>query len=277
MSTAALSTPGRSGDALNGVAWRLNAERLVLLGWSRAVLLQLAHPLVAAGVSDHSSFRAGVVTAAARLRHTVRAMLSLTFGNQGERAVTLARINGIHRTVNGVLKEGVGPFAAGTPYSAEDPELLTWVHCTLLESIPLVYERLVGPISIGDRDQYCVEAEPIVRALGVCGEVPRSWSEVHQYMSDRYASGRIVVGAPARELAAAVLAPPLAGLVAPITRLNRLVTVGLLPPPIRQQYGLAWNERDERALERWADRVRRMRHALPDRLMLWPEARTVVE
>jgi uncharacterized protein (DUF2236 family) len=269
-----LSTPARSGDALNGVAWRLNAERLVLLGWSRAVLLQLAHPLVAAGVSDHSSFRAGVVTAATRLRHTVRAMLSLTFGNEGERAATLARISGIHRTVNGVLKEGVGPY----PLFRRGPRTPhPWVHCTLLESIPLVYERLVGPISIGDRDQYCVEAEPIVRALGVGGEVPRSWDAVQQHLTDRYASGRIVVGAPARELAAAVLAPPLAGLVAPVTRLNRLVTVSLLPPPIRQQYGLAWNERDERSLERWTDRVRRVRHALPDRLTLWPEARTVVE
>jgi uncharacterized protein (DUF2236 family) len=68
-------------------------------------------------------------------------------------------------------------------------------------------------------------------------------------------------------------APPLAGLVALVTRLNRLVTVGLLPAPIREQYGQTWNERDERALERWSGRVRRVRRVLPDRLALWSEVR----
>ena len=38
------------------VAERINGERLVVLGWGIAILLQVAHPLVAAGVAEHSSF-----------------------------------------------------------------------------------------------------------------------------------------------------------------------------------------------------------------------------
>ena len=66
---------------VTSITWRVNAERIVLLGWARAILLQLAHPLVAAGVFDHSGFRGTPYAAASRLYHTVHAMLSLTFGD----------------------------------------------------------------------------------------------------------------------------------------------------------------------------------------------------
>src|SRR5688572_4623560 len=77
----------RSADAAVrlDIAHRVNAERVVLLGWGRAILMQLAHPLVAAGVYEHSSFRATPWAAASRLHATVRAMLALTFGTDAER------------------------------------------------------------------------------------------------------------------------------------------------------------------------------------------------
>ena len=255
------------------ISARINAERIVLLGWSRAILLQLAHPLVAAGVADHSSFREGRLTAALRLHDTVRAMLSLTFGTDAEREATLARINGIHRRVNGTLRRETGPFASGTYYSAEDPALLLWVHGTLLESIPMVYERVVGPLSAGERDDYCRESAPVVRALGVQGDVPESWEALRAYMSAMYAGGTVVVGDAARALAPAVLAPPFAWLVAPVARVNRLFAVGLLPPAIRAQYGFAWRARDEAALERWTRILRRVRAHAPKSLAFWADAR----
>lgn len=263
-----------TGPVQRSISRRLNGERLVLLGWSRAILLQLAHPLVAAGVADHSSFRQGPLVAAARLHHTVRAMLSLTFGTPARRDEALARISAIHRTVHGVLRESVGLFPAGTPYSAEESRLLVWVHVTLLESVPLAYERLVGPLSDDQRDQYCLEAEPIVRALGARDvEVPRSWSAVQRYMAERYEDGTIAVGADARTLARAVLAPPFARLVAPAAHVNRLMTIGMLPGALRRQYGFEWTERHARALARWSTAIRRVRPLLPDAMALWPEAR----
>jgi uncharacterized protein (DUF2236 family) len=259
--------------ALRPVSARVNAERLVLLGWSRAILLQLAHPLVAAGVGEHSSFRKGPLTPAVRLHHTVRAMLALTFGDDAAREDALARINAIHRRVNGRLAENAGTFLAGTPYSAEDPALLLWVHATLLESIPLVYERVIEPLSGAERDQYCAEAVPIVRALGVREGAPRSWSDMRRYIEQMYATGQIVVSREARELAVAVLSPPFSWAVAPAARVNRLFTIGLLPPFLREQYGFAWTAADERALDRWTRLFRRARRWLPDRLALWSQAR----
>jgi uncharacterized protein (DUF2236 family) len=255
------------------IAARVNAERLVLLAWSRAILLQLAHPLVAAGVAEHSSFRDGGVAAALRLRHTVRAMLSLTFGTPQAREAALARIQAIHRRVNGRLGEAAGPFPAGTPYSAEDPALVRWVHLTLLESVPLVYDLLVAPLADADRDAYCAAAAPVARALGAI-DVPLSWREVTAGISAMYDSGGVTVGRQARELASAVLAPPFAPIVAPIAHVNRLFAIGFLPPGLRAQYGFAWRERDERALARWVRILRGARRVTPDVLALWPEARS---
>src|SRR5690606_11371838 len=109
----------------------INAERLMLLAWARAILLQLAHPLIAAGVYEHSAFRSGPLTAAGRLYHTVKAMLALTFGDAAAQRTTIDNILSIHRRVRGTIPEAAGRFPAGTPYSAEDPDLVLWVHATL--------------------------------------------------------------------------------------------------------------------------------------------------
>ena len=255
------------------IAARVNAERLALLAWPRAILLQLAHPLVAAGVAEHSSFREGRLTAAVRLHHTVRAMLSLTFGTAEARSATLGRINAIHRRVNGRLRDAAGPYPAGTPYSAEDPELLRWVHATLLDSVPLVYGLLVAPLAQDDRDAYCREAAPVARGLGVDEGLPASWQELRGYMDRMYGSGCLAVSGEARALARAVLRPPFAPVVAPAAHVIRLFTVGFLPADLRAQYGFGWRERDERALGRWVQMLRAARRAAPDALALWPEAR----
>jgi uncharacterized protein (DUF2236 family) len=65
---------------LSAITHRINAERLLLLAWTRAILLQLAHPLIAAAVTDHSTFRGSTGAALSRLHHTVHAMLAISFG-----------------------------------------------------------------------------------------------------------------------------------------------------------------------------------------------------
>jgi uncharacterized protein (DUF2236 family) len=200
-------------------------------------------------------------------------MLSLTFGTDAERDATLALINGIHRRVKGTLPEDAGVFRAGTPYSAEDPALLLWVHATLLESIPLVYERLVAPLTDEERDRYCRESAAVLRALGATHGVPQTWREMQAYMATTYESGAIAVSAQARELARAVLAPPFAWLIAPAAYANRQVAIGLLPPHIRAQYGFDWSADNQRAMERCLRVLRRARRVIPDVVALWPEAR----
>ena len=266
-------TPGATRPHL--LSQRINAERLVVLGWPRAILLQFAHPLVAAGVADHSSFRQGRVSAVRRLHYTIRAMLALGFGNDTERHGALEGIRTIHRRVNGTLREATGIFPGGTRYSAEDPVLVLWVHATLLQTIPMVYELLVAPMSDAERDTYCVETAQVAVDLGAPPEaVPMTWDALHAYLDRMYASGAIAVGTDARALAPHVLSP--LGLVAaPYEWLNRLLTVGLLPPRIRDAYGYRWTERDGRALRRMAGLLRGARRLTPPLLALWPEARRV--
>jgi len=127
--------PGRES-----ITWTINREMIVIAGWGRAILLQLAHPAVAAGVHDHSYFRGSLVSSFRRLRSSVGAMLSLTFGDTEQMIAAAAGINSIHDRVRGRVRDG-----ACEPYSAHDPELQRWVHATLLESIPLTYEFWCGP------------------------------------------------------------------------------------------------------------------------------------
>jgi uncharacterized protein (DUF2236 family) len=260
-------------ERVSRCANRVNAERLMLLAWSRAILLQFAHPLIAAGVHGHSSFRATRLAAA----RTVRAMLALSFGAETDRDRTIERIRTIHRRVNGELPMTVGPFPAGTRYSAEDPALVLWVHATLIDSVPLFYELLVGPLATLEHDAYCEQAAAVAVALGAApGEVPRSRAALRAYVDGMYRSGQIAVGTQARELAARVLAP-FGRVAAPAASLNRLLTIGTLPPAVRAQYGFEWKARDETLLALAIPGLRLMRRMLPDVAAQWAPARRLRE
>ena len=246
------------------VSRRINAERLVILGWVRAILLQLAHPLIAAGVAEHSTFRDSTSAAIGRLHQTVGAMLALTFGDEAARETALEAIRSIHRRVHGTLPAACGPFPAGTPYSAEDPALLLWVHATLIDSIVRVYDRLVMPLTDADRDVYCAEAAGVAVALGAdSGNVPRSWRALQTYLDAQYASGAIEPGTQARELAAALL----------ITPVLRLAGAGLLSDHLRRKYGFTWSPRRERAFRAALAALRMARRMTPRRVAWWPAAR----
>jgi uncharacterized protein (DUF2236 family) len=257
------------------VSRRINAERLLLLAWLRAILLQLAHPLIAAGVSEHSTFRGSTTAAWGRLRHTVDAMIALTFGTDAERDAAVDGIRAIHRRVAGTLTQAAGPFAAGTRYSAEDPALLTWVHATLIESMVLVYEELIAPLSSTARDRYCDDAAELAVALGASpDDVPRSWNEVRAYIDRRYASGEIVVGQQALAVSAALLCPIQRGRARKLSsRIATLLAAGLLPDGVRVQYGFGWNLVRAAQFARTMSLIRRLRRVLPGFLALWKRSR----
>src|SRR5215510_10496219 len=256
------------------ISRRINAERLLVLAWIRAILLQLAHPLIAAGIADHSTFRGSPFAAFARFRHTVNAM---TFGRDSERTAAVHAIRAIHRRVHGTLAKSCGPFAAGTPYSAEDSALLAWVHATLIESMVLVYEELVGSLSAAERDAYCGDAADLAVALGASDrDIPRTWNELRAYIDDRFMSGEIVVGQQASTVSAALLSPfrqPLARLLA--TPVLSLLAAGLLPGYVRVQYGFVWNRARARQFTRSMIWLRRLRRIMPDFIALWKRARSV--
>lgn len=256
------------------VSARINRERLALLGWGRAILMQFAHPLIATAVSDHSTFQASRLARLQRLHGTVRAMLSLTFGTDRDVRAAAEGINRIHDRVQGVLREPAGPFPVGTRYSAHDPALLRWVLATLLDSVPHVYAQFVEPLSRADHDQYCREAAVIGQLLGIPDDMLfRDTDDLRAYMAERMASGEIVVCDTARRLARDILYPPFHAAYWPLSRVTRLTTMGLLDPTLRAQYGFAWRERDAASLERWTGMVRRVHANAPDRLRYWSESR----
>jgi uncharacterized protein (DUF2236 family) len=217
------------GTALS-VGWTLQREIVLLLAWGPAILLQLAHPLVAQGIADHSAFRTQRHGRVRRLYGTIDAMLQLSFGTEAQARAMLARISGVHDRVNGHLAGAAGAFPAGTPYTAHDPALLTWVHATLLDMNLRVYERYVNPLTVEEKDRYCEEATAIEAPLGIPrGQLPRSVGELARYMDAMLASGAIAVTDDARLLARDVLHPPAPRVAAPALSLVRLQTVGLLP------------------------------------------------
>jgi uncharacterized protein (DUF2236 family) len=247
---------------------------VVLAGWTRAILLQVAHPLIAAGVVRHSSFRDNPVSSARRLHHTVRAMLGLTFGDSAAHSRVIDEIRAIHRRVRGQLSQAVGVFPAGAFYSAEDPALVLWVHATLLESVILAYDALVESIGGNDRDTYCREAAAVAIELGArTADVPLDWRALERYLADTRQSGVIVVGPDARAVATVLLRGRFSTLMGPVAWANRTLTAGWLPGDVRAQYGFQWNDARERQFSRTVASVRRVRRMLPDAIALWPEAR----
>jgi uncharacterized protein (DUF2236 family) len=265
---------GNGHRRTDSVAWKINREAIVVLGWGRAILLQIAHPLVAQGVSDHSQFGDNAGQYLQRALRTVGAMLKITFGSDEEARVIANRINAIHDRVNGTLREPTRAYRAGTPYAARDPELLRWVHATLVDSLPFAYEQFVGPLGASEKDQYCAEAAMSAPLFGLAeNQVPRTTNELSAYMQQMRASGAIEVTANARSLAQALLSPRL-GPVTPVFRIARLATVGLLPPELREGYEFEWDARRERAFNRLAKCMRGARSILPPIVREWPQART---
>lgn len=257
------------------VTWKVHREVIVLAGWGRAILLQLAHPLVAQGVADHTGFTRGAADGWARLRRTVDAMLAMTFG-PGDAAAGAARsINRIHDRVTGRLPAAAGRFPEGHRYSAHDPDLLAWVHATLVDSQLLTYRLLVGSLTPAEGDRYCLETAAVEDALGIpAGRLPRTEADLAAYLSSMLASGDIAVTDTARRLAAAVLAPPLPGPLAWVSRgTGRLVTGALLPDPIRAAYGLPLGPARARALALGFGALRMALPLVPSPLRYWPRAR----
>jgi uncharacterized protein (DUF2236 family) len=257
-----------------GMAWKIHRERVLLAGWGRAILLQIAHPKVARGVAEHSGFTTERWGRLRRLHRTLAAMLTLTFGSEEEAAIVAARINGIHDRVQGRLDTGAGGMARGEPYSAHDPELLTWVHATLIDSFLLTYRLFVGPVTGAEADRYCLEASGIEPALGIPpGRLPRSEDRLREYVDGMLAGGSIEVTDTARRLSREIIRPPAPALVRPALGLAALPAVGLLPPAIRTAYGLPWDGRREGALRVMIATTRALLPLTPPALRCWAVAR----
>src|SRR5437879_1822055 len=141
----------------NSVARRVDRELFVLLGGTASLLMQVAHPLVAAGVERHSDFRRDPF---GRLRRTLNTTLAVVYAEPGRAHAALRRIDRRHGPVKGTTAEG-------RTYDARDPALLLWVQATLVLTSLRLYEAVLGRLSPADREAYWQETRPVAALLGI--------------------------------------------------------------------------------------------------------------
>lgn len=268
--------PGTAGDpglfGPDSSVWRIARERVLLLGGPAALLLQVAHPLIAAGVAARSDFRHRPYE---RLTATLDATLTISFGDRRQAEVAAARVAATHARVRGKLRTTVGPFRAGTPYDAANPELALWVHATLLETGLDTYHRFVQRLSAGQRERYFEETRPFAALFGVGNDVmPASYQAFREYVESMKRDEALTVGPEARELAGLILNPPVPGPLSPIAGLGRTVAASLIPPRLRREFGLAWTRRDAGVVRAVAGSMHLALPLTPAPIRYWPHYRS---
>jgi len=245
------------------VSWRIDRELVVLAGGSCALLMQAAHPSVAAGVAQHSDYATDPF---GRLFRTLTSSFSVVFGTLTDANATIRRVNAIHAAVR-------GHRADGSVYSALDPEALLWVHATLIDTALRVYARFVAPLDPDDAQRYHEESAQAAVALGVPDDaIPERLEDLRAWMDRMVASGTVRVTPEARAIARTVLYP---------TRFPprlawdaaHLVSVATLRPELRRQYGIPWSAARERGMDRIAAASRAVLPWVPSPLRHAPQAR----
>lgn len=240
----------------DSITRQVNRENVLMLGGGRALLMQLAHPSVAAGVDEHSDFRRRPLY---RLRRTIRLTMAIVFGDR-ETALAAARaVNNAHAGVRG---EG---------YHAMDPDLLLWVHATLVDSALLTYETFVHPLAESEREAFFQESKLLGTMLGIPEKrFPATHRDFADYMDAMVAGGTVRVGPRALDLGRLVVRPRVLRLPGPVFVPLEIVTAGLLPKALREQYGLAWGRSRQRLYRLTIRTVPRVVAMTPPVLRVWP-------
>ncbi len=246
--------PGLYTD--DSITRRVNRENVLLLGGGRALLMQLAHPKVAAGVDEHSDFRSHPVR---RLRRTILITMAMVFGDRDTALAAARTVNQVHARVR------------GHDYRALDPDLLLWVHATLMDTALVTYETFVQPLLPREREDFYQEFKILGELLGIPRDrFPETLRDFDRYVDAMISRGPVRVDERARDLARLVLRPRLRLLPGPAMIPFEVVTAGLLPPALRSQYGLSWGPGQQRAFRLAMRTVPRLVALTPPVLRVWP-------
>jgi len=257
MSDSGLFGPG-------SLMWRVNREGALLLGGGRALLLQVAHPLVAAGVAQHSNYAEDPW---GRLYRTLDLVTRIVFGTTEEAEEASERIWRVHTRVKGVSAEGV-------PYEANDPVLLMWVHATLVDTSVLVYTKYIGTLTAAEREAYYEEQMLLGEKFGVPRDAqPQTYREFNEYFDEMVHGGTLRVTPELRSVAAATLRPELPFVARPAIEALNFFTAAHMPEWLRDELGMGWGPRRERLDSASRAMVRGMLPVLPRLLRDFPLAR----
>jgi uncharacterized protein (DUF2236 family) len=240
----------------DSLARRINRENVLFLGGARALLMQLAHPKVAAGVDEHSDFRSRPLP---RLRRTIRLTMAIVFGDRATAMAAARSVNQAHGRVR------------GRGYNAMDPDLLLWVWATLVDSALLTYETFVQRLSPAERNGFYEEMKLVGELLGVPRAIfPETISDFERYIDGQITEGLVRVGPLARDLGALVVRPRIFKLPGPVFVPLEIITAGLLPPSLREQYRLPWGPMRRRAFALAVKTLPRVVALTPPVVRVWP-------
>lgn len=245
---------------------RVHREHVLGLAGARSLLMQAAHPVAFAGFFMSTGALDDPYT---RISRTAQVLDTIMFGERGEADRVTAVVRRMHSRARGVLAEPAGRFPAGTPWAADDPELLLWIIATLADSGALVYGRYVGALSRRDLDAYWDDWRVVGGLFGLAAEqMPRDFVDLRAYVREMLSGDTLYVSPKARELGVEiVLRPPVPLPARPLLEVANFVIVGLLPGRLRRQYGLWWDPVRSVLLHAGAESTRRMlMPILPGRL-----------
>ncbi|WP_137820400.1 oxygenase MpaB family protein [Pseudomonas sp. 2FG] len=228
--------PGLFGP--DTICWQVHGDfTSMLIGGIGALMLQALHPLVLAGVWDHSNFRADLL---GRLRRTGQFVSGTTYGSTQDANWLIDKVRTIHLQVTGTA-------ADGRPYAASDPALLTWVHVAEVSSFLAAHLRYRNPqLSGADQDAYYAETALIAERLGAQA-VPRSRQEVADYLEQ--IRPQLLCDQRSEEILRVLFnAPAPSALAKPVGALMLHAGIDLLPEWAAQMLSLGFNPLQRRLI-----------------------------
>ena len=244
------------------VAWRIDREAAIFFGAGRALLLQLAHPWVAAAIAQHSQTLTDPI---GRFHRTFNVAFTMVFGTTGQALAAARRLHRRHAGISGVLTESSGAFAAGSKYRANDVASLRWVHATLTDSALVAYQLVNPPLSIDGRERYYTEARLSAALFGIPqNALPENWADFAGYVDQMFTSQILAVSDAGRRIAAELFSGAATGWRTPLW--YRALTARLLPPRLRQEFELPYGPSEHRSAERALTMLRHLYPWMPARL-----------
>jgi uncharacterized protein (DUF2236 family) len=258
----------RSASPMAGVfgpasmTWRVNRESIMFLAAGRALLLQLAHPWVAASIAEHSH---ATVQPIARFHRTFNVVFALVFGTVDEAFAAARSLHRRHSQITGVLPQTAGLFKAGSRYQANNISALRWVFTTLTDSAVAAHELIFGPLSAEDRAGHYQESQFFAGMLGIPRHaLPDDFAGLAAYSHAMCNSEVLTVTSAARMIADQIFSG--AGMWLRVPDSYRALTASMLPETVRNEFGLPYGERERRAGTRLVARVQRAYSLAPNRL-----------
>ena len=244
------------------VKWRVDREAAIFLGAGRALLLQLAHPWVAAAIADQSRVFDDPL---GRFHRTFKVMFTMVFGTLDQALAAARALYRRHAAVVGVLPEAAGPFAAGSSYRANDVAALRWVHATLVGSALLAHDLVLPPLSDEAREQYWSEAKSFAALFGIPSDsLPADWRSFIAYTEAMSESAELTVTTAARDIAQQIFSGVATAMPPPAW--YRALTAEMLPGRLRAAFELPLADGDQQSAARALAIMRRLYPLLPDRI-----------